>query len=80
MKKVKVEKEEKNHPFNIIESYSLFKGNMMVRVSGNFYKDIYLSKKKVQAILDNLSELQKFAAGEFDEEIKSLEEGEVLKP
>jgi hypothetical protein len=75
MKKVKVEKEEKKSD-NGIEHYSQFKNFPVVKFEAGFQ----MGKKKIAAVLANKEELQKFAAGEFDEEIKSLEEGEVLKP
>ena len=80
MKKVKLDDQPAGVKENKIEHYSNFKGNFMVKISGNFYKDLNLSKKKVQAILDNIDALEKFAAGQFDEDIKALSDGEVLQP
>jgi len=80
MKKVKIEKEEKKTKKSTIEHFSMYKGHMMVKISGNFNKDMNLSKKKVQAILDLLPELNKFAAGYYDDQINALEEGEGITP
>ena len=75
MQKVKLNNEEKKTG-NGIEHYANYKGYPVVKFEAGFQ----MGKKKILAILNNIPELQKFAAGEFDEEIKDLEEGEVLKP
>ena len=76
MQKVKIEKEVKNKSLDEIEHYYKYNGHPMVE----FKTGLKLGKKKITTILANVEELKKFVAGEYDEEIKNLEEGEGLKP
>jgi hypothetical protein len=87
MKKVKAEEVAEEVAKATIQHYSKYKkkpedkGVPMVRVKGNFYGDGFnFSKNKAIAIMDNVEEIKKFAAGEFDKEIMELKDGEVLIP
>lgn len=64
-----------------IEHYSNYKGTPMVRISGNFARGGFnMSRNKIKAVITNIDQLRKFAAGDFDTEILELKEDEVLKP
>lgn len=82
MQKVKIE--DAQNPKEIkptVEHYTNYKGRPMVRIKGNFYGGGFnLSRNKLLAVVENYDELQAFIKGEFDNEIKELQEGEVLKP
>jgi len=75
MQKVKLENTEEKTG-NGIEHYSLYKGFPMVKLEAGFQ----LGQKKIAAILANGEELKKFVNGDYDDEIKSLNEGEILVP
>ena len=92
MKKVKVENIGVAEVKNEIQHFNMYtpkekdgtpkgKGSMMVRIKGSFFAGGFnLSKNKVKAVLDNIELLTQFANGEFDKDIESLGEDEVLQP
>jgi len=94
MKKIKLDKDEKNIEIvpSTIEYFYKYSplnkdGSLketstpMVRIKGNFFKGGFnLSKSKVKAVLDNIELLQKFANGDLDKVINELEADEVLQP
>lgn len=67
-------KPEKKEQGTKVGYYYRFKSTPMVFIEGNFMKGGFsLSKNKVKAVLDNLDELRRFAAGEYDTDITALE-------
>jgi hypothetical protein len=65
---------------NRLDGFSLFKGSPMVRITGNFMGGGFnLSKNKAKAVLELADKIRPFAMGEYDEQIKTLGEGETLK-
>lgn len=79
----KVKSEEKGKAADVpskVESFSIYKGHPMIRFSGNFMGGGFsLSKNKVKAVLENIEEAKLFAEGKYDEQIKELGEGEILR-
>lgn len=64
-----------------VEHYYKFKKAPMVKIKGNFMGGGFnLSKNKLIAVLANLEELKKFAAGTYDDKINALADDEILKP
>ena len=79
MKKMKRQKQAPVEPD--IEHYSCYRGTPMVRISGNFMGGGFnLSKNKAKAILELAKDLKPFANGDMDEDIKSLEDDEIIEP
>ena len=76
MKEVTMEKEKSKSKGTEIEHYSQYKGYPVVKFEGGFQ----MGKKKVAAVLANIEDLQKFVDGDYDEDIKNLEDGKALKP
>jgi hypothetical protein len=67
-------------PVAKVKRYSRFKGQPMVHIFGNFFGGGFnLSKNKVNAVLENIDELKKFAAGEYDAQIAELADNEALE-
>lgn len=81
MKKVKLDNNQNGKQEVSIEHYYNYKNIPMVRIKGSFYSGGFnMSKNKLKAIFDLQDQLTDFVAGKFDEEIKTLEDGVVLKP